>query len=182
MRTMDPHHDLAAVDATAQAADVDEEIEAFWLEARVRAKLNRLHAYAGPNPAEALRPPAWAFGDSPEQADRLLAKVLDGTKTATSSALRDYEQTGDPLPVEGGLSILTDGVGRPWALLLTTDVRQVPFGEIDDRLAHDEGEDGLESWRRHHQVFFEPAGDVPVTADLPVVVERFRVVWARDTG
>lgn len=43
-------------------------------------------------------PEAWAFGATPEQADELLALVLDGIKTATASSLQDYRVSGDPLP------------------------------------------------------------------------------------
>ena len=69
-------------------------------------------------------------GRTPEQADALLALVLDGTKTATASALADYEATGEPLPEVGTLGILLDGAGHPRALIETTEVGVVAFGEV----------------------------------------------------
>src|SRR3546814_3865992 len=72
----------------------DDAIERFWADAKVRANLNRLRAYTGPNASESLRPPAWAFGDSPELADELVGLVLDGRKTATAGA-RSEEHTSE---------------------------------------------------------------------------------------
>ena len=46
-------------------------------------------------------PAAWSFGATPEQADELLDLVLDGTKTATASALWDYDADDEPLPEAG---------------------------------------------------------------------------------
>ena len=46
-------------------------------------------------------PIRFSFGDSPELADRLLALVLAGKKTATCGALRDYGAGGDWLEIMG---------------------------------------------------------------------------------
>ena len=91
----------------------DDEVSAFWELARVRARLNSAPSYFGPTTLEVVPPPAWSFGASAEQADALLALVLDGTKTATAGALWDYESEGEPLPEVGTLSILLDGSGHP---------------------------------------------------------------------
>lgn len=155
-------------------------LEAFWADAKVRAKLNRLSGYLGPSAAEALRPPAWAFGATPGQADELLALVLEGRKTATATALRDFEAADEELPSSGTLSIIVDGAGVPRALIATTEVRMVPFGEVDADHARAEGERDLtlESWREIHRNFFAESGGAPVTEDLPVVLERFEVLYA----
>lgn len=160
----------------------DQAIENFWADAKVRANLNRLRAYTGPNAQESLCPPAWSFGADPEQADSLLALVLDGTKTATASALRDY--VDEELPSVGGLSIITDGAGNPRVLIATTRVREVPFGEVDAEHARREGEGDLSlgHWRDVHRDFFiETAAltgqDPEVTDDMPVMLEDFDVVW-----
>ncbi|QIX26253.1 ASCH domain-containing protein [Nocardioides sp. JQ2195] len=156
----------------------DEAIENFWANAKVRANLNRLRAYTGSNAQESLRPPAWAFGANADQADRLLALVLDGTKTATSSALRDYDSGQEPVPTVGTLSIITDGAGTPRALITTTDVRIVPFGDVDVEHARLEGEGdlSLEYWRDVHREFFTETGG-EVTDDTEIVMERFKILW-----
>ena len=156
-------------------------VETFWELARFHAKLNSVPSYFGPTTLEVVPPPAWSFGDNPEQADALLALVLDGTKTATTSALRDYEADDEPLPEPGTMGILLDGSGHPRALVEVTEVTVVPFEEVTEQHARAEGEgDGsLAAWREEHERFFratapEGAGFSP---DMPVVLERFRVVY-----
>src|SRR5699024_9687688 len=51
---------------------VMDEIEAFWQRAQQHAELATVSSYMGVNPIAALRPPAWGFGATPEQADELL--------------------------------------------------------------------------------------------------------------
>lgn len=159
-------------------------VEAFWELARFHAKLNAAPTYFGPTALEVVPPPAWAFGADAEQADVLLALVLDGTKTATASALRDYEadETEEaPLPEVGSLSIIVDGRDHPRALIETTAVEVRPFGEVDAEHARLEGEGdlSLEGWRDVHRRFFAGTGadDHPVDDATPVVLERFRVVY-----
>lgn len=154
-----------------------DEIEMFWRDASVRAGLNTVRVYTGPNVQESLRPPAWSFGSTPEQADELVALVLSGHKTATASALRDYGPE-DELPAVGTMGIITDGAGHPRALVQVTAVDVVPFAEVGEEHAAAEGEGdlSLEHWRREHQAFFEATGGEPVSPDMPVVLERFTVL------
>lgn len=176
-----------------------DEIDDFWTDAKVRAALNPASAYTGPNPADSVPPPAWSFGATPQEADELLALVLDGTKTATASALWDYEPgelddelqheldeldddngEEDGLPSSGDLSIVLDGAGHPRALIRTTDVRIVPFGEVDEEHARAEGEGdrSLTHWRAVHERFFREHADheKEFSPTMPVVLERFEVL------
>ena len=136
----------------------------------------------GVNQLAVLRPPAWAFGATPEQADELLELVLAGTKTATASALWDYEAEGEDLPTEGTLGIVTDGEGRPRALVVTSRVRTVPFDEVDAEhaTAEGEGDRSLEFWRRVHEDFFtqHASHDRGFATDMPVVLEELRVLYS----
>jgi uncharacterized protein YhfF len=127
-------------------------------------------------------PEAWAFGATPEHADGLLELVLDGTKTATSSALWDHETTGEPVPRPGELSIILDGAGRPRAVLETTAVEILPFDGVSAEHARAEGEGdrSLATWRAIHERYWRrhaqnPRGFEPT---MPVVCERFRLVHA----
>lgn len=164
------------------AGEPDELIEAFWREARVRAKLNPVPVCMGVGALESVRPPAWAFGDQPRMADELAALVVAGVKTATSSAQRDYEAGDEPLPRPGDLGIVLDGAGRPQALIVTTEVSVVPFDQVSADHAHAEGEGdrSLSYWRRAHRDFFtraaEQRGGAGFTPDMPVVLERFEVL------
>lgn len=162
----------------------DDEIQTFWADARLRAKVNRVSGYLGVSAREALAPPAWSFGADAADADQLLQLVLAGTKTATSTALRDFESAAESVPSAGDLSIITDGSGHPRALIQTTSVRTVPFGEVDAAHAAAEGEGdlSLEHWRDVHRRFFEMSADgAPVTEDLPVVLENFTLVYVPAT-
>ena len=157
------------------------DIEAFWDLARFHAKMNAAPTYFGPTPLESVVPPAWSFGATPEHADGLLRLVLEGTKTATATALWDFEAEGEELPQAGTLSIILDGAGHPHALIETTDVRVVPFDEVDEEHARLEGEGdlSLEHWRDVHERFFTEHAehDRGFSPDMPVVLERFRVVY-----
>lgn len=168
------------MDGASAPHGVDQEIEAFWVDAKVRAGLNPARVYTGPNAADSLRPPAWSFGADPTQADRLLGLVLAGTKTATASALRDYDADGDAVPEAGDLSILLDGSGRARALIRVTSVRLVAFRDVDAAHARAEGEGDLSlgHWRDTHRRFFSEhaASDRGFRDDMPVVLERFEVV------
>ena len=48
-----------------------DEIDTFWVDAKLRANLNRLAAYWGPTELDSLQPPASAFGGTAEVADEL---------------------------------------------------------------------------------------------------------------
>ena len=156
-------------------------VEAFWELARFHAKLNSAPTYFGPTTLEVIPPPSWSFGANEEQADDLLALVLDGTKTATAGALWDYESDNEPLPEAGSLSIILDGRGHPRALIEATAVAVVPFDEVDEEHAYLEGEGdrSLEFWREVHERFFTEVAthDHGFQPDMPVVLERFRVVY-----
>lgn len=162
----------------------EQEIRAFWDVAKSRSKLTGVPGYFGPTPVASVQPPAWAFGATPEQADELLELVLDGVKTATASARWDYDAEGEPLPEVGALGIVLDGEERPRALVVTTEVAVVPFDEVDAEHAYLEGEGdrSLEHWREVHRRFFteHAAHDRGFADDMPVVVERFRVLYSED--
>ena len=170
-----------AVDTAVGESVSDDELEAFWVESRTRARLDSIGTYGGSTVLASLRPPAWAFGATPEQADELLGLVLAGEKTATAGALWDYEAEGEPLPQVGGMSIVLDGGGHPRALIATTAVAVVPFDEVDAEHAAAEGEDDrtLASWRRIHEEFFTRHAEHErgFHPDMPVVLERFRLLY-----
>ncbi|MGQ4722635.1 ASCH domain-containing protein [Streptomyces tunisiensis] len=118
--------------------------------------------------------------------DRLVAAVLDGSKTATTGLVAEYEREGEPLPAVGGRSVLVDSEGRPVAVLEGTGVRVVPLARVDTAHAADEGEGyaGVAEWRAGHQRFWGSAemrvalGDADFAVDdtTPVVLGRFPVV------
>ncbi|MBT2387699.1 ASCH domain-containing protein [Streptomyces sp. ISL-11] len=118
--------------------------------------------------------------------DRLVSAILDGSKTATTGLLADYEHEGDPLPSVGERSVVVDSEDRPVAVIEVTDVRVVALRDVDLAHAVDEGEGctTVAGWRADHEEFWhgeemrQALGDPRFTVNdaTPVILERFRVV------
>lgn len=118
--------------------------------------------------------------------NRLVAAVLAGEKTATSSLLVDYDD--EELPRPGDRYVLVDSAGAPVAIVEVTKVRIIRLADADAQLALDEGEGfgSVAEWREAHEAYWNaegrPDGDVAsafsVNDDTRVVVEWFRVVPA----
>ena len=125
-------------------------------------------------------PPTWSFGDTSEMANRLLALVLSGKKTATTGLYQEYIDGGESLPIVGELSIILDGDGLPRALVREAEVVVTRFGDITpaQAAAEGEGDQTLESWRANHRAFFEGRGHT-INNDSLVVWERFEVLYMR---
>ena len=164
-------------------AETQTELEAFWTRARNVAGIAPLEAVLGQDDAASLRPPAFAFGDSPEMSDRLAKLVLDGEKSATSAWLASYEAEGIDIPEVGDLSIMCDGADRPLALLRTADVRKIPFADVGPEIARAEGEGTLDEWKAEHRDFFArecAALGIEFDPEGDVVVEFVEVLSRRD--
>jgi uncharacterized protein YhfF len=129
---------------------------------------------------------AWGFGNSPQMAQELGQLVYDGLKTATASLHWGYEtgQFEEPMPQVGDLSIILDGQEQPRMVIQTEWVAIMPFDQVDERQAWEEGEGdrSLAFWRRVHWEFFSAeCADLGLTPNetMPVVCERFRVLYRR---
>ncbi|MBQ1071564.1 ASCH domain-containing protein [Micromonospora sp. C31] len=131
-------------------------------------------------------PPLAEFAFPGPLRDSLVAAILSGAKTSTSSLVLGYERADEPLPEVGQRSAVVDSAGRRVAVIETTDVRVVRLGDVDLRHALDEGE-GYESvaqWRAGHETFWHSAevraelGDPGFTVDddTQVLLQRFRLV------
>jgi uncharacterized protein YhfF len=147
-----------------------DDVRRFWL------------AYCAENGVAAdQRYDAFAFGDSAEMADELSALVLHGPKRATAGLLADYTDD-EPLPQVGGHSVVLGGDGQPVCVIRTTEVRVLPFAEVDAAFAWDEGEGdrSLAYWRDAHISFFrrmcENRAEV-FDEEMATVLERFAMVW-----
>lgn len=118
--------------------------------------------------------------------DRLVDAILNGSKTASTSLLIDYESENQPLPEAGQRSVVIDSQHRPVAVIETTSVHVVPLADVELTHAVDEGEGHttLSEWRAKHEKFWhsqemrDALGDPTFTVDdtTPVVLERFRLI------
>jgi len=124
---------------------------------------------------------AEAWGDSPEMADELGALIVQGIKTATCSALWEWEAEGNPIPEAGLLTIALDGCGEPLCIVETVEVSIRKYNEVDAEFARAEGEGdlSLNYWREAHRNFFSrvlPKVGKEFSEEMPLVCERFRVI------
>ncbi len=123
------------------------------------------------------------FGNTPDMASKLGELVRSGVKTATASLLWAWEAEGAPAPRVGDVEIVVDWAGRYLALIETTEVRIVPYRDVEAAFAQDEGEGdrSLAHWRRVHWRYFSGecrALGLRPTEDMPVVCQRFRLLHA----
>ena len=122
------------------------------------------------------------FGDNPALADELGALVVEGKKTATCSALWEWEAEGNPVTQVGSFWIVLDGRGEPLCIVEAVEVAFRRYDEVDATFAYAEGEGdrSLQYWRDAHRRFFTrtlAAINKEFAADMPLVCERFRVVY-----
>ncbi|MEP7241270.1 MAG: ASCH domain-containing protein [Devosia sp.] len=126
-------------------------------------------------PADIAALESFAFGDTPDMADRLLALVVAGRKTTTCGPLRDLGPGGDePMPVVGHRYVVRDGQGRPAAVIETLEVTICRFDEVSPEFALAEGEGDFDAWRDGHIDFFGRNGGW--SEDMEIVCERFRLI------
>jgi len=150
-----------------------DKIEQFW------------QVYLADCPEDAAGQSAYVaepFGDNPQLADELGQLIVQGVKTATCSALWEWEAEGSPLPEVGLMTIVLNGRNQPLCIIETIEVTIRPFNEVDEQFAYEEGEGdrSLAAWREGHWRYFSRVlpkiGRIP-TQDMPLVCERFRVVY-----
>jgi uncharacterized protein YhfF len=125
---------------------------------------------------------AEGWGDSPAMADELGALIIQGTKTATCSALWEWEAEGNSIPQKGLITIALDGRGEPLCIVETVEVTIRKYNKVDAEFARDEGEGdlSLNYWREAHKNFFSrtlPKVDKDFLEEMPLVCERFKLIY-----
>ena len=118
----------------------------------------------------------FAFGDSPEMADELLALVLSGKKTATVSVILESDQK----PNVGDLSLVLDGRGNPACVIKTVYLETVKFCDLTWDMVKLEGEDeNFEQWKSGNIRYWTRDAakrGYTFTDQTPIIFERFEVV------
>lgn len=125
---------------------------------------------------------AEGWGDSPEMADELGSLIAQEAKTATCSALWEWEAEGNPIPQEGLITIVVDGRREPLCIVETVEVTVRKYNDVDAEFTHAEGEGdlSLNYWREAHEKFFSrvlPKIGRKYSEDMPLVCERFRLIY-----
>jgi uncharacterized protein YhfF len=125
------------------------------------------------------------FGFPGPLRDRLVAAVLAGAKTATTSLLAEWEHEKEALPTVGEQQTVIDSAGKPIATIEITACAVTELGAVDDAVALAEGEDyrTTAAWRAEHERFWREevlpewdGGTPPAISDSTrVVVQWFHV-------
>ena len=112
------------------------------------------------------------FGDSPAMADKLLALVLAGKKTATCWAASQGLKGSAP----GARYVVQDGAGAPRAVIESVELVQRRFDEVDAAFAAEEGEGDLSHahWAAVHEDCF--VREATYAPDMLLWCERFRLI------
>ncbi len=115
------------------------------------------HVYcsvSGTDPALAYQ--VWHFGNSAKMARDLAELVVARKKTATASLAAANALRPNETPLLDGFSVVTDIDHEPICIVQTTEIRHLPFEEIDAQFAFDEGEGDLsyEYWLDVHWNYF----------------------------
>jgi uncharacterized protein YhfF len=121
-----------------------------------------------------------SFGDSPVPRASLGELIVAGVKTATCSALWEWEAEDRAPPRVGHHTVVLGAEERPLCIIRTTEVRIRPFAEVDAQFAAADGGGGqsLEIWRREHWRFFTHAlAAIDRVPTERTVCERFRIVY-----
>lgn len=124
---------------------------------------------------------AWSFGID---ADKLAELVRTDVKTATSSLFCRYLAKNIPLPKVGEYHIVLNGQKKPVCIIQLTNVEVIPFDEVSEQHAFNEGEGNrsLASWQADHRAFFTQElvrYHQVFDEKTPIVCETFKRVYPR---
>ena len=126
----------------------------------------------------------WYFGNTAEMAAELAKLVIVGRKRATASLVAVNERLPAEAPQLSGYSVVTDQAGQPKCVIRTTEIRHIPFCEVDAQFAFDEGEGdrSLEYWREVHSNYFSrEAAELGIEFGERSLIccERFEMLYKR---
>lgn len=118
--------------------------------------------------------------------DSLVAAILAGQKTTTTSLLAEYAVESEELPVVGRRQAVVNSAGEPVAVIETVQVEQVQLDQVSLTHAMEEGEGHktVAQWRADHEQFWQSEDmrsylqdpTFRVMDETVVVLERFRLV------
>ncbi|PAV32449.1 RNA-binding protein [Leuconostoc lactis] len=130
-------------------------------------------------PENAKLQSAFQFG---VDADELADLVLNGIKTATTSAL-DLYRDDEPLPQTGAYDVVLDSQNQAVCVIKNDRVIATKYLDVDAKHAYLEGEGdrSLAYWRQVHHTFFveeyQSEGHVFDEHNANMLLENFHVVY-----
>ncbi len=126
----------------------------------------------------------WFFGNTSKMAKELVELVLRSKKKATASLAEVNKLKPETAPIDDGYSVITDYEGNPQCVIQTTEIRILPFMEVDAQFAFDEGEGDqtLEDWREGHWKYFTKEAEelnFEFNEKSLVACERFKLLYPK---
>lgn len=125
----------------------------------------------------------WFFGNNQKMAKELAELVMCGKKSATASLVAVNILQPENAPIDDGYSVVTDFEGNPKCIIQTTEIRHLPFNEVDAEFAFDEGEGDqtLTDWRNGHRRYFTREAKelgIEFTESSLICCERFKLIYS----
>ena len=118
--------------------------------------------------------------------DRIVAAILDGDKTSTSSLAEEWRRDGAEFPRVGGLEVVIDSAGEAVCITrnITVTITRLANVPSEHAVAEGEGFDDVAAWRRAHEKFWTSddyraaVGEPPIAIDddTEVVCVSFEVM------
>lgn len=123
------------------------------------------------------------FGQTESAANKSAALVLEGLKTAKTTLLLEYQEEKKSIPTKGDYAIILDGRHQAIGVVQILKVRVIPFDEVTDEIAYEEGEGDrtLSTWREFYQLYFQQqckANQHSFSTKIEVVCIQFELVYA----
>jgi uncharacterized protein YhfF len=127
-------------------------------------------------------PPSFYFCDNRQDADACATLVVKGIKQATAPSLWWVDTHKENRPEVGDYHIITQWDGTPVAVIQTTAVAVIPFGQVGAGFAYAEGEGdrSLAQWQEVHRAYYAGEMDCEpseITDDFAVVCHHFQTVF-----
>ena len=127
-------------------------------------------------------PPSFYFCDNRQDADACASLVVKGIKQATAPSLWWFDKYKENRPEVGDYHIITQWDGTPVAVIQTTAVAVIPFGQVGAGFAYAEGEGdrSLAQWQEVHRAYYAGEMDCEpseITDDFAVVCHNFQTVF-----
>lgn len=122
------------------------------------------------------------IGGDQKTTNLILDVILKGEKTGTFGLEALHERMPETKPFVGQYFVLLDGDDQPSAVIQTTDLKPIRYGDItqDDLAIEGPGARQIDVWQKIHQPYWErllePHG-LKADDDMVVVMEKFEVVY-----
>jgi len=128
-------------------------------------------------------PVAFYFCDNRHDADTCAKLVFAGIKQATAPSQWWFDKHIEALQCICEYFVITNWSGEPQAVIQTTAVMVVPFGQVDAAFAFAEGKGdrSLAEWQRVYRSYYAREMDCAkseITDDFAVVCHHFRCIFS----